>query len=99
MAVRLFLLGPVVPLERWYVMNDSEQVTDKSIKTIIGAVLLLWLVLTFILGANDAFARGPGALPLSNCEGTMQSGMEKEVNDSYDLLDRLLEKMKQGSIK
>jgi hypothetical protein len=45
-------------------MNDSEHVTDKKAKTIVGALLLFWLVLAFILGANDAFAREPGALPL-----------------------------------
>jgi hypothetical protein len=50
-------------------MNDSEHVTDKSVKTIVGAVLLLWLVLAFILGANDAFARAPGALPFSILAG------------------------------
>jgi len=50
-------------------MNDFENVTNKLVKTIVGAVLLLWLVLAFILGANDAFARGPGALPLSILAG------------------------------
>jgi hypothetical protein len=69
MAVRPFLLGPEVPLERRYVMNDPEHVIDKRVKTIVGAVLLLWLVLAFILGANDAFVRGPGALPLSILAG------------------------------
>ena len=38
--------------------------TGKGVGTIVGAVVLLWLVLVVILGANDAFARGPGALPL-----------------------------------
>ena len=32
-------------------------------------------------------------------DGMMQSGMEEGVNDSYDRLDELLEKMKQGSTK
>jgi hypothetical protein len=50
-------------------MNDSEHITDKGVKTIVGAVLLLWLVLAFFLGANDAFSRGPGALPLSILAG------------------------------
>ena len=50
-------------------MNDSEHVTDNRVKTIVGAVLLLWLVLAFILGTNDAFARAPGALPLSILAG------------------------------
>ena len=45
-------------------MNDSKNVTDKWVKTIVGAVLLFWLVLAFIIGANDAFVRAPGALPL-----------------------------------
>lgn len=50
-------------------MNDSEQIIDKRVNTIVGAVLLLWLVLTLILGANDAFVRGPGELPLSIIAG------------------------------
>ena len=37
---------------------------EKGVGTIVGAVLLLWLVLVVILGANDAFTRGPGVLPL-----------------------------------
>jgi len=50
-------------------MNDSDHVTDKSVNTIVGTVLLLWLALTFILGSNDAFVREPGALPLSILAG------------------------------
>jgi hypothetical protein len=45
-------------------MNDSERIPHKSVKIIVGTVLLLWLVLVFIVGANDGFARGPGELPL-----------------------------------
>jgi hypothetical protein len=52
-------------------MNNSEHVTDKGVKTIVGAVLLLWLVLAFILGANDAFVRAPGALPLPILAGLL----------------------------
>ncbi len=124
-------------------MNDSERITDKRVKTIVGAVLLFWLVLEFILGANDAFARAPGALPFSilaglltpilvflvafwtvgpfrdfvmsidlpvmagiqawrfgglgfivaDRDGMMQSGMEEGVNESYDRLDELLERI------
>ena len=48
-------------------MNETE----KRVKTIVGAVLLLWLVLVFILGANDAFARAPGALPLPILAGLL----------------------------
>jgi len=44
-------------------MNGSEQIRDTRVKTIGGAVLLLWLVLSFVLGAGDAFVRAPGALP------------------------------------
>ena len=40
------------------------EVTEKKVKTIVGAALLLWLVSVLILSANDAFMRGPGALPL-----------------------------------
>jgi hypothetical protein len=36
----------------------------KTVIIIVAAVLLLWLVLAFILGFNDAFTRAPGALPL-----------------------------------
>jgi hypothetical protein len=32
-------------------------------------------------------------------DGMMQSGMEEGVNDSYDRLDELLDKLKQGSAK
>ncbi len=39
-------------------------VGEKRVKTIVGAVLLFWLVLTFIFGASHAFVRNPGALPL-----------------------------------
>ncbi len=52
-------------------MNDSEYLTNKRVKTVAGAVLLLWLVLVFILGADDAFARGPGALPLPILAGVV----------------------------
>jgi hypothetical protein len=52
-------------------MNDSERVTDKRVKTVVGAVLLLWLAVAFILGANDAFSGGPGALPLSILAGVL----------------------------
>ena len=52
-------------------MNDSEHITDKRVKTIVSAVLLLWLVLAFILGANDAFVGAPGALPLSILAGLL----------------------------
>ncbi len=45
-------------------MNDSGRVTDKRVKTTVGALLLLWLVLAFILGADDAFVRARGQLPL-----------------------------------
>jgi len=38
--------------------------TEKRTNIIVGAVLLLWLVLAFILSANGAFTRTPGALPL-----------------------------------
>jgi hypothetical protein len=45
-------------------MSDSKQMTDERVKTVVGAVLLLWLVLVLILGADDAFSRGPGEFPL-----------------------------------
>ncbi len=68
---RPYLLGPEVPSERREIRNDSEHVKDKRVKTIVGAVLLLWLVLAFILGANDAFAGAPGALPLPILAGLL----------------------------
>ena len=52
-------------------MNDSEHVTDKRVKTVAGAVLLLWLAVAFILGATDAFVGGPGALPLPILAGVL----------------------------
>jgi hypothetical protein len=45
-------------------MDDSKHVTDKRVKPVVAAVLLLWLAVAFILGADDAFVGGPGALPL-----------------------------------
>ncbi len=38
--------------------------TEKGVKMIVAVVLLFWLVLAFILGANNAFVGAPGALPL-----------------------------------
>ncbi len=45
--------------------------TEKRVKTIVGAGLLLWLVLAYILGANEAFMRAPGALPLPILAGVL----------------------------
>ncbi len=45
--------------------------TEKGVKTIVGATLLLWLVLVFIFGANDAFVRAPGELPLPILAGLL----------------------------
>ena len=45
-------------------MNDAEHLTDNRVKTIVGAVLLLWFLLALILGANETYVRAPGALPL-----------------------------------
>ncbi len=44
---------------------------DGTIKTTVGAVLLLWLVLTFILGAGGSFVRQPGAPPLPILAGAL----------------------------
>jgi len=52
-------------------MNDSEHVTDNRVKTVVGAVLLLWLVVAFILGTNDAFVGAPGALPFPILAGVL----------------------------
>ncbi len=46
-------------------------VTARRVKTIVGAVLLLWLVLTYILGANGAFMRAPGVVPLPILAGLL----------------------------
>ncbi|HVP77040.1 MAG TPA: hypothetical protein VMV04_04030, partial [Thermodesulfobacteriota bacterium] len=45
-------------------MNDAQHVIGKRVTTIVGAVLLFWLAVVLILGADDAFSGGPGALPL-----------------------------------
>jgi len=52
-------------------MNDVERATDKRVKTIVSAVLLLWLVLAFMLGANETYVRAPGALPLPIMVGVL----------------------------
>jgi hypothetical protein len=57
--------------KRRYTMNGSEHTADKRVKTIVGAVLLLWLVLALILGANEAFVREPGVLPLPILAGVL----------------------------
>lgn len=45
-------------------MNESEHITNEGVKVVVGALLLLWLGLVLILGADGAFSRGPGAFPL-----------------------------------
>ncbi len=50
-------------------MDDSKRVIDKRVGLVIGVVFLLWLALAFILGADDAFMGGPGALPISILAG------------------------------
>lgn len=52
-------------------MNATEHATDKRIKIIVETVLLLWLALAFILGAQEAFVRGPGAPPLPILAGVL----------------------------
>jgi hypothetical protein len=52
-------------------MNDSEHVTDRRVKIAVGTVVLLWLVLAFMLGADDAFVGGQGALPLPILVGVL----------------------------
>ena len=52
-------------------MNDSERVIDKRVKAVAGAVLLLWLVLVLILGADDAFSLGPGVVPFGILAGVL----------------------------
>lgn len=45
--------------------------TDKKVKTIVGMAMLLWLVLAYILGANNSFAGAPGALPFPILAGLL----------------------------
>ncbi len=53
-------------------MAASENTKDNDrTKTLVGAVLLFWLVLTFILGAREAFVREPGAPPLPILAGVL----------------------------
>ncbi len=52
-------------------MNDVEHATDKKVKTIVSAVILLWFVLTYILGAGEFYVRAPGALPLPIIVGVL----------------------------
>ena len=52
-------------------MNASEYVTDKRVRTVVGAVLLFWVALAFILGANEAYVRAPGALPFPIMVGVL----------------------------
>ncbi len=41
------------------------------VRTVVLAILLLWLVLAFILGAGETFVRGPGAPPLPILAGVL----------------------------
>ncbi len=52
-------------------MNDSKQVVDKKVKVVAGALLLLWLVLVLILGADNAFSLGPGVVPFAIMAGVL----------------------------
>ncbi len=45
-------------------MNASEHAADKRMTTIVWVVLLLWLALALVLGANETYVRAPGALPI-----------------------------------
>jgi hypothetical protein len=49
----------------------TRHAIEKRVKIIVGVVMFLWLVLASILGANDAFARAPGALPLPILAGLL----------------------------
>jgi hypothetical protein len=44
---------------------------NKKIKTVVGAVLLIWLVLAFILSASGTFVRETGAPPLPILVGVL----------------------------
>jgi hypothetical protein len=51
---------------------DTENTKDnRKVKTVVGAVLLLWLVLAFILGASQTFVGEPGAPPLPMLAGVL----------------------------
>jgi hypothetical protein len=65
------MIKPRKGFRRRDVMNDSERIKDKRVKTVVGALLLFWLVLVLILGADDAFSGGPGALPLPILAGVL----------------------------
>lgn len=45
-------------------MKNSENLAHKKVGTSVAIALLLWLALVIILGAENAFSRGPGAAPL-----------------------------------
>jgi hypothetical protein len=45
-------------------MNAGEQTIDKRVKIVGGVILLVWLALSLILGANETFVRAPGTLPI-----------------------------------
>ena len=52
-------------------MNGSGYIKHTRVKTIGGALILFWLVLVLVLGADDAFSRGPGTLPLPILAGML----------------------------
>jgi hypothetical protein len=53
-------------------MTFSENTKDSGrVRAVAWAVLLLWLVLAFALGANGTFVRAPGAPPLPILAGVL----------------------------
>jgi hypothetical protein len=53
-------------------MTTSENIKDNGrIKIMVGIVIFFWLVLAFILGANQTFVREPGVPPLPILAGVL----------------------------
>ncbi len=52
-------------------MASEDEKDNREVKTAVWTVLLVWLVLTCILGANGTFAREPGAPPLPILAGVL----------------------------
>lgn len=49
----------------------SEEMIDRTAKTITGGALIAWLALVFVLGANGSFARPPGSVPVPIIVGVL----------------------------
>jgi len=72
MAARSYYFRPGLPLVGGSDMDASVNIKDnEKVKTVVSAVILIWLVLVFVLGAAGSFVGVAGALPLPVAAGAL----------------------------